>query len=101
MPRPPGHWHPGGVSLATTSDGGELIRIPASFIGAYGLKPIFGLVPVGPTEMLPWLDTAVYGPPVPVGLQTVGPRHADSLVLRASIAYKRARPWNGHWPVQP
>jgi aspartyl-tRNA(Asn)/glutamyl-tRNA(Gln) amidotransferase subunit A len=50
------------VPLATASDGGGSIRIPASFVGAYGLKPTFGLVPVGPTDMLPWLDTACYGP---------------------------------------
>jgi Asp-tRNA(Asn)/Glu-tRNA(Gln) amidotransferase A subunit family amidase len=53
----------GGLTpLATASDGGGSIRIPACFVGAYGLKPTFGLVPVTPGEMLPWTDTSCYGP---------------------------------------
>jgi aspartyl-tRNA(Asn)/glutamyl-tRNA(Gln) amidotransferase subunit A len=50
------------LPLATASDGGGSIRIPASFVGAFGLKPSFGRVPVGP--MLRWDHgaTAVYGP---------------------------------------
>jgi aspartyl-tRNA(Asn)/glutamyl-tRNA(Gln) amidotransferase subunit A len=35
---------------------------------------------------------------LPVGLQIVGARHADALVLRASYAYEQARPWTRHWP---
>ena len=35
---------------------------------------------------------------LPVGLQIVGPRHRDDLVLQASYAYERARPWNDRWP---
>ncbi|MGI8549194.1 MAG: amidase [Dehalococcoidia bacterium] len=50
------------VPLATASDGAGSIRIPACFVGAYGLKPTFGLVPIGPREMLSWIDTSCYGP---------------------------------------
>jgi aspartyl-tRNA(Asn)/glutamyl-tRNA(Gln) amidotransferase subunit A len=37
---------------------------------------------------------------LPVGLQIVGPRHRDDLVLQASYAYEQARPWNDRWPVK-
>lgn len=37
---------------------------------------------------------------LPVGLQIVGPRHRDDLVLQASYAFEQARPWNDRWPVQ-
>jgi Asp-tRNA(Asn)/Glu-tRNA(Gln) amidotransferase A subunit family amidase len=36
---------------------------------------------------------------LPVGLQIVGPRHRDDLVLRASLAFQRERPWHPHWPA--
>jgi aspartyl-tRNA(Asn)/glutamyl-tRNA(Gln) amidotransferase subunit A len=36
---------------------------------------------------------------LPVGLQIVGPRHRDDLVLRAARAFERARPWHDDWPV--
>ncbi|GAA3923086.1 amidase [Actinomadura viridis] len=35
---------------------------------------------------------------LPVGLQVVGPRHADALVLNACLAFERARPWYEHRP---
>jgi aspartyl-tRNA(Asn)/glutamyl-tRNA(Gln) amidotransferase subunit A len=31
---------------------------------------------------------------LPIGLQIVGPRHSDALVLRASRAFEKARPWS-------
>ncbi|MAE95543.1 MAG: amidase [Deltaproteobacteria bacterium] len=53
----------GGVCpLITSSDGGGSIRIPASFVGAFGLKPSFGRVPKGPFEAWSYDDTSVYGP---------------------------------------
>jgi aspartyl-tRNA(Asn)/glutamyl-tRNA(Gln) amidotransferase subunit A len=36
---------------------------------------------------------------LPVGMQIVGPHHRDDLVLRASLAYQRERPWHPEWPV--
>jgi aspartyl-tRNA(Asn)/glutamyl-tRNA(Gln) amidotransferase subunit A len=35
---------------------------------------------------------------LPVGLQIVGPRHRDDLVLQAAWAFEQARPWAGEWP---
>jgi len=35
---------------------------------------------------------------LPVGLQIIGPRHRDDLVLQMAYAYEQARPWNDHWP---
>ena len=35
---------------------------------------------------------------LPAGLQIVGPRHREDLVLRAALAYERERPWHPHWP---
>jgi Asp-tRNA(Asn)/Glu-tRNA(Gln) amidotransferase A subunit family amidase len=52
----------GMVALSTASDGGGSVRIPACFVGAYGLKTSFGRVPVGPSDFAQWVDTSVYGP---------------------------------------
>ncbi|MGD9039183.1 MAG: amidase family protein, partial [Desulfobacteraceae bacterium] len=35
---------------------------------------------------------------LPAGLQIIGPRHRDDLVLQASYAYEQIRPWNDRWP---
>ena len=37
---------------------------------------------------------------MPVGLQIVGPRHRDDLVLQAGYAFEQAKPWNDRWPVE-
>jgi Asp-tRNA(Asn)/Glu-tRNA(Gln) amidotransferase A subunit family amidase len=52
----------GMVPLATGSDGGGSIRIPACYTGCFGLKPTFGRVAKGPFRMLNWSDTSCYGP---------------------------------------
>ncbi len=52
----------GMVPLATGSDGGGSIRIPAAYTGCFGLRPGFGRVPRGPFEMLGWADITAYGP---------------------------------------
>ena len=35
---------------------------------------------------------------LPAGLQIIGPRHHDDLVLQAAYMYEQVRPWNDHWP---
>jgi len=35
---------------------------------------------------------------LPAGLQIIGPRQRDDLVLQASHAYEKMRPWDDHWP---
>ena len=50
------------MPLVTASDGGGSIRIPASFTGAFGVKPSYGRIPRAPFEFWDSLDTAVYGP---------------------------------------
>jgi len=53
------------VPLATASDGGGSVRIPACFVGAFGMKPSRGRVPIGEADALRmshWVDTVCYGP---------------------------------------
>jgi len=35
---------------------------------------------------------------LPAGLQIIGPRYRDDLVLQAAYAYEQMRPWNDEWP---
>ena len=44
------------------------------------------------------LPCGVTGDGSPIGLQIVGRRHADAIVLRACAAFERARPWAGRRP---
>jgi len=51
----------GVVSLATASDGGGSVRLPASFTGCFGMKPSFGRIPnAGALWVMD--DTDVQGP---------------------------------------
>jgi aspartyl-tRNA(Asn)/glutamyl-tRNA(Gln) amidotransferase subunit A len=36
---------------------------------------------------------------LPIGMQIVGPRHRDDLVLQAARAFERERPWHPEWPA--
>jgi aspartyl-tRNA(Asn)/glutamyl-tRNA(Gln) amidotransferase subunit A len=50
------------LPLVTASDGGGSVRIPAVFVGAFGMKPSFGRIPLGPSDRWHWIDTVHYGP---------------------------------------
>lgn len=50
------------IPLVTATDGGGSIRIPASFVGAFGLKPSMGRVPRAIGAQWVYGDTAVTGP---------------------------------------
>jgi aspartyl-tRNA(Asn)/glutamyl-tRNA(Gln) amidotransferase subunit A len=52
----------GVISLATASDGGGSVRIPATFTGCFGHKPSYGRIPNGPEAAWTMDDTAVHGP---------------------------------------
>ncbi|HEV7734013.1 MAG TPA: amidase [Candidatus Binatia bacterium] len=52
----------GVLPIVTATDGGGSIRIPASFVGAFGLKPTLGRVPRSIGAQWEYGDTAVTGP---------------------------------------
>jgi aspartyl-tRNA(Asn)/glutamyl-tRNA(Gln) amidotransferase subunit A len=110
----------GVVTLATASDGGGSVRLPAAMTGCFGLKPSWGRIPHGPDELWPTIDTAVHGPltrtveDAALHLDvTVGPHPLDANSLpHPGLSYRAAlreplprlrvgfSPDLGHIPVQ-
>ncbi len=84
------------VPLATASDGGGSIRIPACFTGCVGLKPTFRRVPFRPDPILVFDDTAVWGPltltvrdAARIADVTFGPHEGDPMAVpRHSGSYE-------------
>ena len=52
----------GMVPMATGSDVGGSIRIPASYSGCFGIKPSFGKIPLGPWPLLHMYNMLCMGP---------------------------------------
>jgi Asp-tRNA(Asn)/Glu-tRNA(Gln) amidotransferase A subunit family amidase len=50
------------IPIATASDGGGSVRIPASCTGTYGLKPSLGRIPEGPHSVWNIDHTSCWGP---------------------------------------
>ncbi len=105
-------WSPGGSSggagaalisgmaaIATATDGGGSVRIPASFCGLVGLKPTQGMI--GRTPAPSWMDMSTHGP-LAVSIADVrlllnvmrGPAAGDPTAPAAWVAREDA------WPVR-
>lgn len=87
----------GVIPMATASDGGGSIRIPASCTGLVGLKVSYGRVPKGPSAHWDINQTSVYGPLTrtveDAALQldlTCGPHPLDPYSLAAPTGSYRA-----------
>jgi aspartyl-tRNA(Asn)/glutamyl-tRNA(Gln) amidotransferase subunit A len=84
----------GMVPLATGSDAGGSIRIPASYSGCYGLKTSFGRIPRGPLPLLHVYPLWCMGP---LSRTT----EDAALYLNCAAGYHASDPDSLPFPIQP
>jgi aspartyl-tRNA(Asn)/glutamyl-tRNA(Gln) amidotransferase subunit A len=103
-----------GVTMRRFHQRFDLLLTPTLPIAAFAA----GVERPDPERQRRWIDWAPFSNPfnlsqqpaasipcgltaagLPVGLQIVGPMHADALVLRAARAFEQARPWP--FPEEP
>ncbi len=97
----------GMVPLATASDGGGSIRIPAALCGLTGFKPSLGRVPAGGEDPPGWADLSSKGPMARTARDTafaldqvVGPEQTDLRSLPLSDGSWRAALEEPHAPLR-
>lgn len=75
---------------------------PTSIDGT-GVEPLRGWLLTQPFNLsghpVASVPAGLTGDGLPLGMQVVGPRHADDDVLAASAAFERAKPWHDTYPI--
>jgi Asp-tRNA(Asn)/Glu-tRNA(Gln) amidotransferase A subunit family amidase len=69
------------------------VELPAGGLAAFTMPISFACLPAATVR------AGLSRAGLPVGLQIVGPRGSDDLVLRVARVFEERRPWHPNWPV--